>query len=74
MSLSSFFGVVDGIERIIEDTCLDHRGDRCEILNSTERGEVSMVLQFLVSLLLELEECPPPSWVLRLLLVALKAF
>ena len=26
LSLASFLGIVDGVERIIEDTCLDHLG------------------------------------------------
>ena len=33
LSLSSFLGIVDGIERIIEDASLDHTDGALEILN-----------------------------------------
>ena len=41
MALSRLLGVVDGIERIIEDACFDHGGGR-EILNSNVGDEVSV--------------------------------
>lgn len=42
LSLSSFLGVVDGIERIVQNTGFDHLDDLWdEILNSFDRGEVS---------------------------------
>lgn len=40
MALARFFRVVDGIQRIVEDTCFDHVG-KDEILNSMVGGEVS---------------------------------
>ena len=40
LALAGFFSVIDGIQRIIENTCFDHI-DECEILNSMVRGEVS---------------------------------
>ena len=44
LTLASFLRVVNGVERIIKDTCLDHYGGcACtEILNSAEGGEVSV--------------------------------
>ena len=43
LALASFLGVVDSVERVIEDAGLDHDSGGCgfEILNSTEGGEVS---------------------------------
>ena len=68
LSLPSFFGVVNGIERIIENTCLDHCCGQSEILNSTEGGEVSVAGRiFHISLVPERKECPQPSRVLRLM-------
>ena len=34
LTLAGLFGVVDGVERIVEDARLDHVGDGTEILNS----------------------------------------
>ena len=42
LALPSFFGVIDGVERIIKYTCFDH-GNSLEILNSVVGGEVSNV-------------------------------
>ena len=40
LTLARFFSIVDGIQRVIKDTCLDHGGED-EILNSMAGGEVS---------------------------------
>lgn len=40
MALARLFSVVDGIQRIVEDTGF-HHVDKGEILNSRVRGEVS---------------------------------
>ena len=39
LTFSGLFGIVDGIERIIEDTCFDH----FEILSSMMGDEVSIM-------------------------------
>ena len=41
LALSRLFGVVNGVERIVKDTCFDHIGGR-EILSSMVGGEVSV--------------------------------
>lgn len=40
LALSRLLGVVDGVERVVEDACFDHIGRR-EILSSMVGGEVS---------------------------------
>ena len=41
LSLSRLLGVVDGIERIVEDTCFDHCDGRMRFSNGRARNEVS---------------------------------
>ena len=56
LALARFLSVVDGIQRIIENTCFDHNGER-EILNSIVRGEVSGRARRTI-LASERKECP----------------
>ena len=56
MALARFFSVVDGVQRIIEDTCFDHDGEG-EILNSMVGGEVSGRARRCI-LASERKECP----------------
>lgn len=56
MALARFFRVVDGIQRIVEDTCFDHVG-KDEILSSMVGGEVSGRAKESV-LACERKECP----------------
>ena len=56
LALARFLGIVDGIERIVEDTCFDHVGDG-EILNSMAGGEVSGRAKRSI-LACERKECP----------------
>lgn len=59
LALSSLLGVVDGIERIVEDTCLDHNCGG-EILNSIMGGEVSAGKGKISMSACERKEC---SWI-----------
>ena len=45
LALAGFLGVVDGIERIIEDTCLDHDDDCVSLRFSTRQREVRYLHQ-----------------------------
>ena len=56
LALARFFRVVDGIQRIVEDTGFNHVGGR-EILNSMVGGEVSGRARR-SKLACEREECP----------------
>lgn len=44
MALPRLLGVVDGIERIVENACFNHDGGR-DILNSMKGGEVSVGIE-----------------------------
>jgi hypothetical protein len=57
LSLSRLLGVVDGIERIVQDTCFDHAGGR-EILSSMVGVEVSARERRRSMLAYERKECP----------------
>lgn len=64
LALPGFFGVVDGVERIIEDTRFDH----FEILSSMVGVEVSRVVRERSELAFtsfERKECPSDSRVLQ---------
>lgn len=61
LAFSGFLGVVDGIERIVQDAGFDHGGWRIEILSSWERDEVSTVREEVLVLAIrnfERKECP----------------
>ncbi len=57
LSLSRLLGVVDGIERIVQDTRFDHAGGR-EILSSMVGVEVSARERRRSMLAYERKECP----------------
>lgn len=56
MALARFFSIIDGVQRIVEDTCFDHVGVR-EILNPAVGGEVSGRARRSI-LACERKECP----------------
>lgn len=56
LALARLFRVVDGIQRIVEDTCFDHVGER-EIFSSMVGDEVSGIAKRSI-LACERKECP----------------